>query len=45
MLQGVRFFARGVRTHSVILDGRVGKMRMIDTQHFEELANPPVVRL
>jgi fructose-1,6-bisphosphatase II len=45
LLQGVRFFARGVRTHSVLLDGRMGKMREIDTQHFEDLANPPVVRL
>ncbi len=45
LLQGVRFLARGVRTHSVILDGRVGNMRMIDTHHFEDLAHPPVVRL
>ncbi|HEU5287959.1 MAG TPA: class II fructose-bisphosphatase [Candidatus Limnocylindria bacterium] len=45
LLQGVRFLARGVRTHSVILDGHVGKMRMIDTHHFEDPAHPPVVRL
>ncbi len=45
LLRGVRFFGRGVRTHSVILDRRVGKMRLIDTTHFEDPAHPPVVRL
>ena len=45
LLQGVRFLARGVRTHTVILDGRDGKMRMIDTHHFEDPAHPPVIRL
>jgi len=45
LLQGVRIFARGVRTHSILLDGRVGKVRFINTQHFEDPARPPVVRL
>jgi fructose-1,6-bisphosphatase II len=45
LMQGVRFFARGVRTHTVLIDGRMGKVRFINTQHFEDLANPPVVRL
>ncbi len=45
LLQGVRFFARGARTHSVLLDLRMGKLRFIDTQHFEEPARPPVIRL
>jgi fructose-1,6-bisphosphatase II len=45
LLQGVRFFARGVRTHSVVLDGRMGKVRFINTQHFEDPAHPPVIRL
>ena len=45
LMQGVRFFARGVRTHTVLIDGRVGKVRFINTQHFEDPANPPVVRL
>jgi fructose-1,6-bisphosphatase II len=44
LLQGVRFFARGVRTHSVLLDSRMGKVRFIDTQHFEDVAHPPVIR-
>ncbi len=45
LLQGVRFFARGVRTHSVLMDARFGKMRFIDTQHFEDVSNPPMLRL
>ena len=45
LLQGVRFFAGGARTHSVLMDFRLGKLRFIDTTHFEDPANPPVVRL
>jgi fructose-1,6-bisphosphatase II len=45
VLQGVRFFAGGARTHSVLMDSRLGKLRFIDTHHFEDPANPPVVRL
>jgi len=45
LLQGVRFFAGGARTHSVLMDRRFGKLRFIDTTHFEDPANPPVVRL
>jgi fructose-1,6-bisphosphatase II len=45
LLQGVRFFAHGARTNSVLLDGRMGKVRFINTQHFEDPAHPPVVRL
>ncbi len=45
LLQGVRIFARGVRTNSILLDGRVGKVRFIDTQHFDDPAQPPVIRL
>jgi fructose-1,6-bisphosphatase II len=45
LLQGVRFFNKGVRTHSVILDGALGKMRFIDTTHFDDPARPPTVRL
>ncbi len=45
VLPGVRFFAGGARTHSVLLDRRLGKLRFIDTHHFEDPANPPVVRL
>ena len=45
VLQGVRIFARGVRTHSILIDGRMGKVRFINTQHFEDPAHAPVVRL
>ena len=45
LLQGVRFFARGVRTNTILLDGRMGKVRFINTQHFENPAQPPVVRI
>ncbi|HKW77878.1 MAG TPA: class II fructose-bisphosphatase [Candidatus Limnocylindria bacterium] len=45
LLQGVRFFAHGVRTHSVLIDGRMGKVRFINTQHFEDPAKAPIIRL
>ena len=45
LLRGVRFFSRGARTHSVLLDEPRGRVRFIDTQHFDDPANPPVIRL
>ena len=45
LLQGVRFFNRGVRTHSVLLDSSMGKLRLIDSTHFDDPEDPPVVRL
>ena len=45
LLQGVRFFAHGARTHTVLLDARMGKVRFINTQHFDDPARPPMVRL
>ncbi|MSQ37776.1 MAG: class II fructose-bisphosphatase [Chloroflexi bacterium] len=45
LLQGVRFFARGVRTHSVLMSLASGKMRFIDTFHYEDPENPPLIRL
>src|SRR6184192_2748175 len=45
LLRGVRFFPRGVRTHSVLLDETRGRVRFIDTQHFDDPAHPPVIRL
>jgi fructose-1,6-bisphosphatase II len=45
VLQGVRLFAGGARTHSVLMDSRLGKLRFMNTHHFEDPANPPVVRL
>jgi len=45
LLQGVRFFNKGVRTHSVLLDSSMGKLRFIDTHHFDDPEDPPIVRL
>jgi len=45
LLQGVRFFAHGVRTHSILADSVYGRIRFLDTQHFEDPARPPVIRL
>ncbi len=44
VLEGVRFQARGVRTHSIILDRKAGKLRFIDTTHFDDIAHPPIIR-
>jgi fructose-1,6-bisphosphatase II len=45
VLRGVHFFARGARTHSIILDRLMGKLRFIDTTHFEDIDHPPLIRL
>src|SRR5436309_10892701 len=40
LLQGVRFFARGARTHTILLDRRMGTVRFINTQRIEDPATP-----
>ncbi len=45
VMQGVRFFNRGARTHSMLLDRKAGKLRFIDTTHFDDPSNPPLIRL
>jgi fructose-1,6-bisphosphatase II len=45
VLKGVHFFARGARTHSILLDRLMGKLRFIDTLHFEDIEHPPLIRL
>jgi fructose-1,6-bisphosphatase II len=45
VLKGVHFFARGARTYSIILDRLMGKLRFLDTTHFEDIARPPIIRL
>ncbi len=45
VLHGVRFFNRGARTHSMILDGKAGTLRFIDATHFEDPRHPPNIRL
>ncbi len=44
LLRGVRFFPHGARTHSVLLDSSRGRVRFIDTQHFDDPAHPPIIR-
>ncbi len=45
VLEGVHLFARGARTHSILIDRLMGKLRFIDTTHFEDIDNPPIIRL
>ena len=45
VLKGVHFFARGARTHSILLDRLMGKLRFIDTTHVEDIEHPPIIRL
>lgn len=45
LLQGVRFFRRGSRTHSLLLDHRAGTLRFVDATHFDDPENPPLIRL
>ncbi len=45
LLRGVRFFNRGTRTHSIALDQQDGKLRFIDTTHFDDPKDPPLLRL
>src|SRR5436309_1813114 len=45
VLKGVHFFARGALTHSLPLDRLMGKLRFIDTTHFEDIDHPPLIRL
>ncbi|MGH2378847.1 MAG: class II fructose-bisphosphatase [Candidatus Limnocylindria bacterium] len=45
LLQGVRFFKRGSRTHSMLLDHKAGTLRFVDATHFDDPANPPLIRL
>jgi fructose-1,6-bisphosphatase II len=45
VLHGVRFFNRGARTHSMLLDRKAGTLRFIDATHFEDPEHPPMIRL
>jgi fructose-1,6-bisphosphatase II len=45
MLEGVRFFGGGARTHSLMLSYAGGLVRFIDTVHMWDAGNPPKVRL
>ncbi len=45
LLQGVRFFGGGARTHSLLMSYKRGIVRFIDTVHTFDRALPPRVRL
>ena len=45
LLEGVHFFSRGSRTHSMVLDHKAGELRFITTTHFDDPNNPPLIRL
>ena len=45
LLQGVRFFAGGARTHSLVMAYQNKKVRFVDTVHMFDRDRPPSVRL
>jgi fructose-1,6-bisphosphatase II len=45
LLQGVRFFGGGARTHSLVMTYANGQVRFVDTVHTFDRARPPSVRL
>ena len=45
LLQGVRFFGRGARTHSLTMAYQTRQVRFIDTVHMFDRTSPPPVRL
>ena len=45
LLQGVRFFGGGARTHSLTMAYRTKQVRFIDTVHMFDRGSPPRVRL
>jgi len=45
LLQGVRFFGGGARTHSLVMTYADGQVRFVDTVHMFDRERPPSVRL
>ena len=45
LLQGVRFFGGGARTHSLSMAYQTKQVRFIDTVHMFDRDRPPSVRL
>jgi fructose-1,6-bisphosphatase II len=45
LLDGVRFFGGGARTHSLVMAYREKQVRFIDTVHMFDRDRPPAVRL
>ncbi len=45
LLQGVRFFGGGARTHSLVMSYQTKQIRFVDTVHMFDRDRPPAVRL
>jgi fructose-1,6-bisphosphatase II len=45
LLQGVRFFGGGARTHSLVMAYQAKQVRFVDTVHMFDRERPPAVRL
>jgi fructose-1,6-bisphosphatase II len=45
LLQGVRFFGGGARTHSLVMAYQTKEVRFVDTVHMFDRERPPAVRL
>jgi fructose-1,6-bisphosphatase II len=45
LLQGVRFFGGGARTHSLVMGYSAKQVRFVDTVHMFDRERPPAVRL
>ena len=45
LLQGVRFFGGGARTHSLVMAYQAKQVRFVDTVHMFDRDSPPRVRL
>src|ERR1019366_4445936 len=45
LLQGVRFFGGGARTHSIVMAYQAAQVRFVDTVHMFDRSRPPSVRL
>jgi fructose-1,6-bisphosphatase II len=45
LLQGIRFFGGGARSHSLVMSYRTKQVRFVDTVHMFDRSRPPAVRL
>jgi len=45
LLEGVRFFGGGARTHSLVMGYQTKQVRFVDTVHMFDRDRPPSVRL
>jgi fructose-1,6-bisphosphatase II len=45
LLEGVRFFGGGARTHSLVMAYQTKQVRFVDTVHMLDRSRPPAVRL